>query len=633
MLSAQISTIFCDALTSAIPEGALTVSSWAARYRYVSAERSARPGLWRNEIVPYLVGVMDSVNDVDTHEIILMKSSQVAGTEFGNNVIGYFIHIDPTLIQYTCENEQKAEAWSVESLAPMLRDSPELKKLIGDASMRDSQNKIQAKAFRGGHLAIGWATSPATLSSRPRRVMIFDEEDAFKATSEGDAVDLGKARTKTFRDTRKIIRISSPRDAATSTIEPAYENSDKRKYFVPCPHCEEFQILKWSNVKWDSGEPENAYYVCEISGCLIECEDKEEMLLKGKWIAEKPFNGTAGFWINELYSPFSTWGDMAQAFLAAKDFPDKLKVFVNTRLAETWKSDEKIEYADLSFHREDYDAQIPFGVKILTAGVDVQDDRLEIEVVGWGDDLENWQIEYRVIYGDPAGKDIWEELKEYLTEARFDADGNEHFIKSAALDSGGHHTNSVYRFCKQNTARKFFAVKGASVAGKPIISKPSIVSNLKVKLFAVGTEAAKDLIFGLLKKEEEGPGFCRFPATADEKYFQGLCSEKAVTKFVQGKSRRVWQKVSANARNEPLDCRVYALAALHIVLPNLKMPKKYTKKSENLPENPEKTVNFPEIIENTAETLTEIKNKNRSQWNHGLKFAKSAAGGFAKRWK
>lgn len=513
---------------------------------------------------------------VDSPSHLFLAGRQMVpthNTELLNNIIGYFIHTDPATILYVCENEGKARAWSVESFAPMIRDTPVLAQIFGDARQRDSSNMIEAKAFRGGHFALAWSTSPATLSSRPRRVVLTDETDAFEPTKEGDPVKLAEARTKTAKEQRKIVHVTTPRDKEGSRVYPLWEDSDQCLYFVPCPHCEEMQALRWGQVRWEPDAPSEAYYACEHCGAVIENDDKEWMIERGRW---RPTNAAyrgnrRAFWINEIYSPFTTWGEMAVAFLEAKRFKDTFKVFCNTRLAQFWEDKaEEIHYADLTFHREEYGAEVPHGVELLTAGVDVQDDRLEMEIVGWGRDLESWSIDYKVIYGSPALSDVWESLADMLEADYLDPDGNAHRIRAACIDSGGHHTETVYRFCKANSHRRWWAIKGASVSGKPLVSKPSFVGKNKTRLFTIGTDVAKDEIFSFLKVEESGsPGFCHFPEHYDERHFKMLCSEKKVTKYVSGVPRQQWVKVSESARNEFLDCRVYATAARAILNPQL----------------------------------------------------------------
>jgi phage terminase large subunit GpA-like protein len=605
MTTQAIKKSFDEGLRSAIPDGSLSISKWAETYRYV--ERTARPGRWSNDVVPFLTEIMDVVTQPDVREVIFMKSAQVAGSEFAVNVIGYYIHIDPTYIIYIGEQEDKAKAWTQESFDSTVRNTPVLKALVSDDP---SDNNQRIKRFPGGQLTIAWASSPAQLSSRPAKVVIFDERDAYIPTNEGDAVKLAEARTKTFSGEEKKISISTPRDKETSTIEPAYMEGDRREYYVPCPQCGEFQTLKWSNVRWDE-EPLEAFYVCDSNGCLIEHEEKPEMLARGKWIASQAFRGNASFRINELYSPFTTWGSMADDFVKSKKNREKLRVFVNTRLGETWEEQgEQIEYADLKFKQEDYPATVPHGVLVLTAGVDVQGDRLECEVVGWGKDLESWSIDYKIIEGSPAQADVWDDLSDYLTQI-FDGEDGTFRIAAACIDSGGHHTQQVYRFCKANAGRRWFAIKGANVPGRPLVSKPTTGNMQKVRLFIVGTDTAKDEIFAFLKVGEPGPGFCHFPDSDiyDERYFKQLCAEKKITKYVQGIAKQVWVKVSEGARNEALDVRVYATAARAILNPNLDKIATRRLKHAEVADRPSDEVEQP--VENAVEKPQNIIKKRR----------------------
>ncbi len=601
MNSATITNAFSEAIAAAIPQSELSISQWAATYRYIAPERSARPGRWRNEVVPFLAEIMDTVRQPGVRETIFVKSAQVAGSEGCNNIIGYFTHIEPSPILYLCETQEKAEAWSKESLAPMIRDTPVLAALFGEARTRDSGNTIEGKAFPGGHLAIAWATSPATLSSRPRRVVIMDERDAFKSTSEGDPAMLAQKRATTFPDA-VIFKVSTPRDRLEnppgtppdaprfSPIEREYENSDQRKYHVPCPHCAEYQPLRWAQVKWDDdAHALDAYYVC-TNGCLIEHEHKADMLARGRWIAGKEFTGRAGFFINEIYSPFVSWGEMVRNFLEAKKQPQTLKVFVNTSLGEGWEDyTAQAEVTDLEARREEFDPELlPAGVLVITAGVDVQGNRLECEIVGWGLDEETWSLNYHVLAGDPAQTAVWDELLAVLTAAHeyeltvqsaagpTEVRRQQLSVVAACIDSGGHHTSEVYRFCRAHAGRRFYASKGANTAGKPLISKPTMQGRPPVRLYTLGTETAKDTLAARLLISAPGPGYCHFPHEFERggqnhygaEYFKQLRSERVVTKYTRGHAQRTWQKLRPSARNEALDCRVYAMAAHAILQPN-----------------------------------------------------------------
>lgn len=556
-----------EGLRLAIPDGSLSISKWAEQYRYV--DRGAFPGKWSNARVPFLTEIMDCVTDPDVREVVFMKSSQVGGSELAVNIIGYYMHIDPTQIVYCAEKEDKAKAWTQEAFDSAVRKTEVLKRLIKTA---DEDNNQRIKRFPGGQLTIVWATSPAELSSRPVQVLIFDECDAYKPTNEGDAVKLGEARTKTYSGFEKIIKISTPRNADTSEIEKSYLKGDQRQFYVPCPSCDEFQTLKWSFVKWDDGDPDSAYMICEKCGIVIEDDDKHDMLAAGKWVAGAEFNGTASFKINQLYSPFVPWSRMVIDFLEAKKFKSTLQVWTNTALGESWKPEERIEYADLELHREDYPAAVPQGVLVLTAGVDVQGNRLEAEIVGWGRDHESWSIDYRILDGDPGGLEVWDELSDFLA-GEFEGETGIFRVRTVFIDSG-FHTSMVARFVNANSGRHWFACKGVGEYGKPLLSKYTWAGKYpKYRLFPVGTNAAKDEIFSFLQLTEPGPGFCHFPATPmyDDAYLKQLCSEKKVARFRMGREYHIYEKVGPNVRNEALDCRVYATAA------RAKINPKYTK--------------------------------------------------------
>lgn len=633
--------VVSEGLVGAIPDTGVTVSQWAARYRYLAGS-AALPGKWRNEVTPYLVEPMDCIGLPGVYEIVFVASVQIGKTELCNNGVAYFMHHDPSNIIYVAETDKKAEAWSKEKLAPMLRATPVLRSLVRDRRERDSGNTIEGKSFPGGFLAIGYSTSAETLSSRSSRVAFLDERDAYKRTKEGDPAHLAEKRTITFKERRKVVKVSSPRDRLEppvgsppdaqrfSPIEAEYEQSDKRKYWVPCPHCDEFQVLCWRRnaageddeqgeycIRWDDKEDgtpdlDNAYYVC-VNGCVIEHDSKAEMLARGEWRAEKPFAGRAGFWIWEAYSPFVTWGEIAANFLRAKKDPEQLKVFVNTTLAKGWEDFRgEIMVSDLEERREPRTLFLPDGVLVLTGAADVQHNRLEYEIVGWGLDYESWSIDYGVIEGDPSQPEVWAKLKAALgrtfeyeallggVEQEDDESGasdvQQMRVSVACIDSGGHHSEDVYRFCRANAGRYWFAVKGANVPGKPLVSQPSLLKKAGgfVRLYIIGTETAKDTLANRLTVPEAGPGFCHFPEEFERDgrlyygadYFKQLRAEHAVMKRTKRGTVRVWEKIKAHYRNEALDLRVYNMAALAILNPDLERLSERRLSGKPLPQPP-----------------------------------------------
>jgi len=557
---------------------------------------------------------MAAASDPDIKEIVFVKPRQVGGTECILNIIGHSIHADPVPQLYACEDEKKADEWSKLAFAPMLHDTPVLHALVRDKRIRDSGNTIKAKSYPGGQLVLGWATSSATATSRSNAKIYFDERDAYKETDLGDYCKVAEPSLDTWQPDTLIVKVSTPGDrlenpAGTpldaprfSPIEREFHESDQRRYYVPCPHCGEFQVLKFKNLRWDK-DPLAAYYICGefdedgkkvllIKGCgaVIEERHKTQMLARGEWRQENPDGqrvpGRAGFHLNKLYSPFVAWGQMAEAFVTAKRSgdPGQLKAFVTMWLAEGWEPpQEKIETSEITDRCEDYGGSdgrggeypMPIGVCLLVAGVDVHPDRLECEILGFGLNLENWSADYVVVWGDPTKAETWERLKsEVITREFKRADGVTLKVACTAIDSGGGFTNEVYAFAYANRGYRVFAVKGASTAGKPIVGKPTEAGRPKIKLFLVGTEAAKDTFITNLHLKDQGPGYCHFPLERageqgrvfyGEDHFKQLLSERPRMK----KGARVWEKIRESARNEALDCRVYAMAAYYILNPDM----------------------------------------------------------------
>lgn len=518
---------------------------------------------------------MDAVNDPAVREVVLMKSAQIGYTEMLGNVVGYFIDQDPAPILLVQPTLEMGEAWSKDRLAPMLRDTPALRDKVADPKARATGNTLLHKTFAGGHLTIAGANSPSGLASRPIRIVLCDEVDRYPASAgaEGDPVSLARKRSTTFWN-RKLIMGSTPTVKGKSRIEDAYNGSDQRRYYVPCPHCDHWQVLRWAQVSWPEGQPQDAHYACEECGSVITDADKASMLRAGEWRPTAPFNGVAGFHISELYSPWVTFGQMAQAFVEAKRLPETLKTWINTALGESWEEQgESMDETGLLDRREMFPAQVPAGAVLLTCGVDVQDDRLELEVIGHGAGQETWSIDYQVFRGDPSQdpskSPLWKQLDDYLLQEWDHESGMKLRIAATGIDTGGHCTAQVYQFCRKRLARRVFALKGIGGEGKPLVSKPTRNNAAGVKLFMVGTDTMKDLIHGRLKVAEPGPGYCHFPAERDEDWFAGLTSEKMITVLIHGRRVRKWVKKGSQVRNEPLDCRQYGLAALEILNANL----------------------------------------------------------------
>lgn len=531
---------------------------------------------------------MDAVNDHNIHTIVFMKSAQVGATEILNNIVAYYIDQDPSPTLVLQPTLQMAQAWSKDRLANMIRDCDKLREKVKDPKSKNSSNTVLSKQFPGGNINIVGSNSAAGLASRPIRILLCDEVDRYdpSAGSEGDPINLAIKRTTTFWN-RKVFITSTPTIKGLSRIEIAFEESDQRYYEVPCPHCEEYQVLEWEQIHWESKKPETAEYSCKHCEQIIPETKKQWMLSKGRWQATQGTKRVAGFHISELYSPWRTWKDMAIDFYAVKSQPEMLKTWVNTALGRTFDDPgESIEHSALMELREDYDfSNIPNKVLLITCGIDVQGDRLEAQTIGWGHNNEAWVLDYRVFFGDPSSNNVWKDLDSYLNTAFTREDDKKLKIVSACIDSGGHHTQQVYAFTKNRVHRKIFAIKGQSVSNKPIAGRPSFIGRARHILYPVGSDTAKEFIYSRLKAENK---VIHFPATVDEEYFKQLTSEKRVIKYVKGAKKFEW--VKKTTRNEALDTFVYAVAALYILQPNYERLEQLIKQNKSTSQEHSKNV-------------------------------------------
>nr|WP_314076349.1 phage terminase large subunit family protein [uncultured Roseococcus sp.] len=558
------------------PPPKLTVSQWADEHRHLSGESSAEPGRWDTGRAEYQRGIMDAVSDPRADTVVVMSSAQVGKTEFINNLVGYHIHQDPAPILVIQPTTEMGEAWSKDRLAPMLRDSPALRGRVSEAKARSGGNTLRQKKFPGGHLAIAGANSAASLASRPIRILCCDEVDRYPASagSEGDPVTLGRKRTTTFWN-RKVVLVSTPTISGASRIEAAYEASDQRRFWVPCPHCGEEQTLKWPQVRWDATAG-TAAYVCKACEKPWSDTQRWAAVRRGEWRAGAPFNGTAGFHLNELYSPWRRLAETVQDFLDAKGKPELLKVWTNTALGETWRErGDAPEWERLLERREEFPVEVvPAGALVLTAGVDRQGDRLEVSIWGWGPGLERWLVTHIVIAGSPSAAGPWDDLQALLDRNWPCEDGGTMQVSMACCDTGGHDTAAIYGHIRRLADRRIVAIKGVDGWNRaaPVMGPTSVdamVDGRKIKrglkLFTVAVSTFKAELYRALwlKRGDEGypPGWVHLPKGADAEVIKQLTAEELRTvKDRRGFSRQEWAKI--RERNEVLDCAVYARAAL-----------------------------------------------------------------------
>lgn len=563
------------------PDPALTVSEWAEANRYLDGKSSAEPGRWRNDRTPYLRAIMDDLSPSSPIErVVFMKGTQLGGTEAGNNWIGYVVDRAPGPMMAVSPTVELAKRVSRQRIEPLIEASPVLRRLVAPARSRDSGNTVLLKEFPGGVLILTGANSAAGLRSMPVRYLFLDEVDAYPGDldGEGDPVALATKRTDTFAR-RKILLVSTPTITGLSRIEDEFLRTDQRRYFVPCPECGEFQVLAWRQVRWTELKlpPERACYVCEHCGAVLEDHRKAEMLAGGEW--RPTAEGEArvrGYHLSSLYSPpgWFSWGKAAVEFQAAKRSPIRLKTWTNTVLAETFKeADEAPDWRRLYDRREDYPlGRVPRGGLVVTAGVDVQNDRVEVQLVAWGRRWQSWVVDYIVVTGNPSQPAVWVELTRILQRPlEHDAGGVAH-VARLAIDTGGHHTGEVYGWCAAQDPARVMAVKGDDRAGVTLGLATYVevtASGRKLRrgaqLWPVGVSTLKAQLYDWLRLDApldgEAPpdGFCRFPQLGEE-YFKQLTAERRVLRRSKsGGVRREWELT--RDRNEALDTRIYATAA------------------------------------------------------------------------
>lgn len=586
--------IYRDAFKEALrPDSPLTVDEWADAHRVLTSKASAEPGRWRTSRTPYLREILRCLSPSSSiRSVVFQKASQIGGSEAGFSWIGFLIHRSPAptmLVQPTIE---LAELVSKQRLAPMIEACEVLRERIGDPRSRDSGNTLLSKEFPGGMLRLAGANSAASLRSLPIKNLMLDEVDAYPkdVDGEGSPIELAEARTRTFAR-KKIFKVSSPTYKGASPIESAFLESDQRYFHVPCPHCGHKQALKWSGIRWkkkDSGKPDfqSVRYVCESEACRKEIEEhhKGTMLDRGEWVPRNPGADSAGFHLSALYSPLGwySWVDAVKQWYKAQGNPQKLKVFVNTVLGETYevKGEDAPEWEHIYAQREDRPlGTVPMRVVQLTAAVDVQKDRLEATVIGWNR-REAWVVDHIVLPGDtsqPPGHGPWRDLDALLDRDFTHASGKTMSIRLALIDSG-YNTMRVYEYVRTRSPKQLYAIKGQESLAMPIGSPTRVelrdgISGVRKKrgcrLWPVGTNLLKTDLMGRLKarrptdedikKRGFPPTYIHFPML-DSEYFKQVTAESLILgKSKRGHAKYEWVKTYPN--NEALDLLCYNIAA------------------------------------------------------------------------
>lgn len=576
------------------PDPDLTVSEWSDQNVILSGAAAAEPGPYRTARTPYMRKVMDVCSpSSNKRRVVVMAATQIGKSQVGLNFLGACIHhfrgpflaVQPTV--------QLAQRFSQQRVDPMIETCPALRNIVRPARSRDSGNTTFAKRFPGGQLVLTGANSAVGLRSMPVRWLFLDEVDAYEGDvdGEGDPIGLAEARTRTFGHRRKVLLVSTPTIKGLSRIEREYEASDQQRYFVPCPFCDHFQWLKFERLRWPEGNPEAAVYVCEKCDGEIAERFKTVMLERGQWRATAVSTDPLiiGFHISGLYSPVGwlSWATIAKEWVAAAGKDDELKRCKNTNLAETWQERGEAPEWKVIYERREQRSQgvVPKGALILTAGADVQRDRIEVSVWGWGRGLERWAIDHFVIEGSPDLQSTWDRVTEFISTAFPREGGGAALIARTAIDSGdGVHTARVYEWARRMGSGVVMAIKGVDgfdrstpVDGPKLVDATQKGKKVRrgAKLWLVSVAVFKSELYRCLRLDrptdeelEQGiaypDGYVHIPKGMTSEWVQQLTAENLMTvKDKRGFSSLEWRKM--RERNEALDTAVYARAALWVL--------------------------------------------------------------------
>ena len=564
------------------PDPILTITEWADTYRYLPKESSKESGLYRSSRTPYAVEIMDELSPSSpTQKAVFMKGTQEGATEIGTNFLMAIAHMFPGPCMCVFPTDAMARKHSKKNIAPSIRNMPCLKGIIQPVRSRNSSNTILEKDFPGGSWTFTGSNSPVSARHDSIRYLILDDFDGFVSDvgGEGAPGDLFAKRTDSFGNKRKIYINSTPTQKGLSNIEREYEASSQGSFYVPCPHCGEFQILEWGGkgfdyaIKFehdDDNQILDIWYVCKYCKKKIRESDKEYMLSRGYYRHKYPNRKVRGFTVSSLYSPLGwvSWTQIAEEFLDIGRSKEKLKVWVNTRLAKTFEEEgDQPDWVSLKTKAEPYEIlTVPKGGMFLTMGTDTQDNRLVTVIRAWGKYEESWLVYYGELWGDPDQPEVWAQHDQLLNRSFPHVDGSSLHIISAGIDTGGHKTQAVYNYCRIRTPR-VIATKGASHAGRPVIGRPTLQDitwkgeKIKngVQLWPLGVDTAKGIIYSRLKQRKPGPGCYHWPFGIDDDYYLQLTAEKQITRYHKGFPKSEWVKV--RERNDYLDAEIIAYCA------------------------------------------------------------------------
>lgn len=620
-----------DKLVASIlaPPPTLLGSEWANEYLVLAKEAAAEPGPYRWERAAFQREMLDVACDSEHQEVVMMLPARVGKTTVLLAASGFFAHQEPSPSMFIGPTSGYVRNFTKNSLEPMFRASETLRALlIWDT--KDANNTLTLKRFKtGGYIYLAGAESPSQIRGQTIRLALADEIEVFPENpgEEGSPIQEIRLRTSTFQHRRKIIYSSTPLIKHHSRIEELYEASDKRQYYVPCPECSHMQVLDWDGLIYK--DMDSPHYSCKSCGYLIHERYKNKMVAAGEWRKGNPDSDTAGFHTTALISPFASWVELVREWKDAQKNNFLLQKFLNTRLAQTYDvAGSHLTQHDLNARLERYEAEVPAGVGVLTAGVDVQTDRIEIGVYGWSIKDEAFLIDYRVITGDTSATQVWSDLANFFIKTSYKTKhGVPLKVKVVAIDSG-YLAQRVYQwtaqFSSQQKTTKAYSIKGRDNYPKVVDDIPKRSKRYKAPFRFVGTNHTKDyLVAGILQNDTPGPGYLHIPVTLprvpgmslqEERflqidYLEQMTAERQV--FNPKTRRRAWH-LPDGKRNEALDTFVYAFAAFRLL--GAAFMDALERRIEVLKEPP-----VGGIVEEEQQTVIEIKDNRKAKESEAQK--------------
>jgi len=558
------------------PRKPMRVSEWAAAKRRLSRKGSAIPGAWSNTINPLQVEVMDCFSARSpVHEAVALFPIQFGKSEIETNILGYTMEENPQPLMVVLPGEVSMNKWIDQKLNPLIDETPSLQRVLTSIASRESSNRRAFKDFRGGQLYIEHAGNPVRLKSTSVGMVLVDEFSSFaNALKTGDDPDaMLDGRTSAFPSTYKRFKVGTPESKGSCRLTDLWEKSDQRRWHWPCPDCGHEQPFEWRGLHW-TPDAQRCWYACRACGVVIEEHQKTELIARGRWVAAHPDRKLRGYHANCLYYPMGLgprWIELVRMWLDAQGDPAKLKTFINDRLAEAWE-DQSTKKAKANIIRDRLELYrlrtAPRGVLAITAGVDTQDDRLAVQLLGWGRGMTVWVIDYVELAGDPGEDEVWAKLADLLNRPIAHELGGLLNIDATAIDAGGHRTEHVKHFVRQRRVRRPMCIFGAVPNNAPILNRPKLedvtykgkLDKKGVHIYHVGTVNAKHWLFQRLSSDADAQPEARLIHISEDLdgfYLDGLVSET----FNPRKNR--FEKNRGGVRNEPLDTFVYAYAAAH----------------------------------------------------------------------